>query len=58
MTNKIRNTNTGMSSVCRRSSIMLKCGINGIKNMIFKGEKLFNFLSNTCTNKILLFKIK
>ena len=58
MTNKIRNTNTGMSSVWRRSSIMLKCGIRGIRNIIFKGEKLFNFLSNTCTNKILLFKIK
>ena len=58
MPNKIRNTNTGMSSVWRRSSIMLKCGISGIRNIIFKGEKLFNFLSNICTNKILLFKIK
>ena len=41
MTNKTRNTNTGMSSVWKRSSIMLKCGINGIKNTIFNGEKLF-----------------
>ena len=58
MTNKTRNTNTGMSSVRKRSSIMLKCGINGIKNTIFNGEKLFILLNNTCTSKILLFKIK
>jgi hypothetical protein len=47
-----------MSSVWRTSSIMLKCGINGIKNRIFNGERLLIFLSNNCTNKILLFKIK
>ena len=56
--NKIKNSNTGMSSVCRTSSIMLKCGINGMKNRIFNGERLLMFLSNNCTNKILLFKIK
>ena len=56
--NNIRNSNTGMSSVWRTSSMMLKCGINGIKNRIFKGEKLLIFISNNCTNKILLFKMK
>jgi hypothetical protein len=56
--NNIKNSNTGMSSVWRTSSIMLKCGINGIKNRIFNGERLLMFLSNNCTNKILLFKIK
>ena len=57
MTNKIRNTNTGMSSVWRKSSIMLKCGTKGIKNITSKGEKFFIFLSNNCTDKILLFLI-
>ena len=51
-------SNTGISSVWMKSSIILKCGINGIKNRIFKGERRLIFLSNNSTNKILLFKIK
>ena len=56
--NKTRNSNTGRSSVWKISSIMLKCGTSGIKNRIFNGERLLIFLSNNCTIKILLFKIK